>query len=59
MEKGFLARLPSEGRLERDAPVGVLVDQNGARRKIFPRQGVPIAVVAYVRLRDDCNATGV
>ena len=29
----FLVRLPSEGRSERGAPVGVLVGRNGGRRK--------------------------
>ena len=33
------ARCPSEGRLERDAPVGVLVDRNGGCRKILPEAG--------------------
>ena len=27
------ARLPSEGRSERDAPIGLLVGQNGGRQK--------------------------
>ena len=34
MEKCFPARLPSEGRSERDTPVGVLVGRNGGRWKI-------------------------
>ena len=34
MGRYFLVRLPSEGRSERGAPVGVLVGGNGGRRKI-------------------------
>ena len=39
MEKYFLKRLPLKGRSERDAPVGVLVDQNGGCRKKLPAVG--------------------
>ena len=39
MRRYFSARLPPEGRLER-APIGVLVGQNGGRRKILPKKVV-------------------
>ena len=52
MEKYFSARLPPEGRLERDAHVGVLVDWNGGCRK-------KLQVARYsgddCGLCDDCN----
>ena len=38
MGRYFPARLPSEGRSERGAPVGVLVGQNGGCRKISPEK---------------------
>ena len=38
LEKCFLARLPLEGRSERGAFVGVLIGQNGSRRKISPEK---------------------
>ena len=38
VERCFLMRLPSECRSERDAPVGMLVDRNGGRRKVSPEK---------------------
>ena len=39
MGKYFPAMLPSEGRSERGAPIGVLVSRNGGRRKKLPIAG--------------------
>ena len=39
VEKYFLARLPPEGRSERDTLVGVLVGRNGDRRKKLSTTG--------------------
>ena len=59
----FPTRLPPEGRSEGGSPVGVLFGRNGGRRKISP---VKVAGskcsndgLASVRLREDCNMTGV
>ena len=59
LERCFLARLPSKSRSERDALVSVLVGQNGGHRKKLLATGCFEAAVAFVRLRDVCNATGV
>ena len=39
VEKYFPARLPSEGRSERDVLVGVLVGRNRGRQKKLPATG--------------------
>ena len=39
VEKAFPARLPPKGRSKRDTPVGVLVGQNGGRRKLLLAAG--------------------
>ena len=36
--KYFPKKLPSEGRLERDAPIGVFVGQNEGHWKILPKK---------------------
>ena len=45
MERYFPARFPPKGRSERDAPVGVPVDQNGDRRKIASKKVVGVRVL--------------
>ena len=59
----FPARLPPEGRLEGGTPVGVLFGQNGGHRKISPVKVAGSKVsddgLASMRLREDCNTTGV
>ena len=59
VERCFLARLPPECRSERAALVSALVGQNGGHRKKLPAARCFEAAVAFVRLRDDCNATKV
>ena len=55
MEKCFPARLPSDGRLESDVLVGVLVNRNGGRQKISLEK-VSDGTVFQWRL---CFSTGV
>ena len=59
----FSTRLPSEGRSEGGAPIGVLFDRNGGRRKIL---SIKVACdkmfrrwFGFVKLREDCNTTEV
>ena len=63
LERCFPFSLPPKCRSNRDAPVGMLVDRNGGRRKISLEKVVDCRVFqrrsSSMRLRDDCNATGV
>ena len=58
MGRYFLVRLPSEGRSEGGAPIGVLFGWNGVG-KISPAAMCSDDGLASVRLCEDFNTTGV